>query len=111
MLTKRKKIIKNNREPLKRWVWSLITIFFVCIFSYGYFIREMTVNVVTRVAMESELSSLNSKVSNLESEYIKARNNITLEKAQSMGFVTVVNQKFVNKDVKNPGLSLLTTGL
>lgn len=110
MSYRKHKTISTNSEPLKKWVWSLSSILLLCVISYGYFIRGMTVNIVTRVAMESELSTLNSKVSSLESEYIRAKNNVTMEKAQTIGFIAATNQKFVTKDVKTPGLSVLTTG-
>lgn len=61
--------------------------------------------------MESELSVLDSKVIQLEAEYIKAKNSITGELAQSLGFVEASDQKFVTRKVKNPGLSLVTPGI
>jgi hypothetical protein len=100
---KNKKI--NNREPLKIWFWSLIGIFIFCIFSYGYCVRGTIVNIVERQNIENEISVLNSKINDLESEYIKAKNNITPELATSLGFVSVSTHKFVTKSVKNPGLS------
>jgi len=101
----------NNNEPLKVWFWSLLTVFFLCIFMYGYLVRGVTVNIVERQAMESELSFLNTRVLDLESEYIKVKNDITPELAYNIGFVTVSSQKFVTKDTKNPGLSLVTPGI
>jgi hypothetical protein len=105
---KNKKI--NNREPNKVYCWSLITVLCFCLFSYGYLVRGVTVSIVARQAMESDLSSLNSKVITLESEYIKAKNSITGELAQNLGFIAASNQKFVSKTTNNPGLSLVTTG-
>jgi len=101
----------NNCEPLKKWVLSLVVVFIFGLVSYGYFVRAAIVNIVTRQNMESELAILNSQVANLESVYIKAKNNITLEKAETMGFVAISNQKFVTKAVINPGLSLVTPGI
>mgnify|MGYP007016029898 CR=1 FL=1 len=107
MFNKRQKII-NNREPNKVFCWSLITIFSLCLFSYGYFVRGITVNIVTRQNLETDISLLNSKIFTLEAEYIKAKNGITPELASNMGFVPVSSQKFVQKQVNNPGLSLIT---
>jgi hypothetical protein len=104
---KRDKRISNS-EPLKVWCCSFIAIFVFCLVSYGYFVREMTVNLVNRQNMENDLSSLNSKVLDLESEYIKAKNSITPKLATNLGFVPVTNQKFVTKNVAYPGLSLIT---
>jgi hypothetical protein len=109
MFSQRQKRI-NNREPGKICCWSLITMLSLCLFSYGYFVRGITVNIVTRQNMESDISSLSSRVLALESDYIKAKNSITGELASNMGFVPVSNQKFVQKQVNNPGLSLITPG-
>ena len=101
----------DNSEPQRVWFWSLVGVLFICIFSYGFCVRGAIVNIVNRQSMESELSALNTKVLNLESEYIKAKNAVTLEKAYSLGFIAVSNQKFVTRSTKNPGLSVLTPGL
>jgi hypothetical protein len=109
MFNQRQKRI-NNREPSKIFCWSLVTMLSICLFSYGYFVRGITVNIVTRQNMEADISLLSSKVFALEAEYIKAKNSITPELASTMGFVPVSNQKFVQKQVNNPGLSLITPG-
>jgi hypothetical protein len=103
---KNKKI--NNSEPLKKWFWSLVMVFVFCLFSYGYYVRGAIVNIVERQNMETEISVLNTRVVNLESEYIKAKNNITPELAANLGFVPVSNTKFVVKSVNAPSLSLIT---
>ncbi len=106
MYIKNKKI--NNCEPLKKWFWSFVMVFVFCLFSYGYCVRGAIVNIVERQNMETEISALNTKVVKLESEYIKAKNNITPELAANLGFVALTNTKFVAKSVNTPGLSLIT---
>lgn len=110
MSNKKYKII-NNTEPLKIWIWLFVAVFFISLLSYGYFIRVATINIVARQNMEAETSVLNSKVVDLESKYIKDKNDITLEKAYSLGFMAVSNQKYVTRNTEKPGLSLVTTGL
>ena len=100
----------NNREPLKIWFWSLIGVLFLCLFSYGYLVHGAIVDIVKRQSMETNISLLNSRVLGLESDYIKINNNITPALAQSLGFVAISNQKFVTRDITNPGLSLVTPG-
>ena len=109
-MTRKNKII-NNIEPIKIWVWSLAVVFLFSLFSYGYFIRVTTVNIVSRQNMESELTVLNSKVVDLESTYIKNKNSISKEKAYSLGFIAVSDQKYVKKITEKSGLSLITPGL
>ena len=111
MFYQKNKITNNNSESLKRWIWSLISVLVFCLFSYGYFVRGAIVNIVERQSMETEFSILNSKVSSLESDYIKTKNNITPELATTLGFVPVSNQKFVTRTIQNSGLSLLTKSL
>lgn len=101
----------NNSEPLKIWFWSLVGVIVFCFFTYGFLVRGVIVNVVERQNMENELSALNSKVSALESVYIKAKNDITPELAGNIGFVTATKQEFVMREENKPGLSLLTSGL
>ncbi|OHA47237.1 MAG: hypothetical protein A2541_01835 [Candidatus Taylorbacteria bacterium RIFOXYD2_FULL_36_9] len=110
MLKKKEKRI-NNREPLKIWFWFFVGLFAFSLFSYGYFVRGAIVNIVTRQTMESDLASLNSRVLDLESQYLKVKNNITPELAQNLGFVTATNQKFVTKNTQTSGLSLVTPAL
>jgi hypothetical protein len=100
----------NNSEPLKIWFWFLVVILFVSLFSYGYYVRSAIVNIVERQNIENSLADLSSRVLDLESEYIKVKNSITVELAQNMGFITSSNQKFVTKSVSGPGLSLVTFG-
>lgn len=107
MLNRRNKRIDNS-EPTKIWFWALTGIFILCFFSYGYLVRAAIVNIVSRQNIESELSVLNSKILDLESEYIKTKNSITMETANSLGFVAVSSQKFVTKSINIPGLSLAT---
>ena len=105
---KNKKI--TNCEPNKKCFWVLIIVLVFCFFSYGYCVRGAIVNVVERQNMENELSKLNTKVIDLETQYIKAKSSITTELASELGFVSVSNTKFVVKNVNTPGLSLITNG-
>lgn len=100
----------NNREPSKIFCWSLVAVLAICLFSYGYFVRGITVNIVDRQNMERDISSLSTNVLTLESEYIRAKNSITGELALNMGFIPVSSQKFVQKQVNNSGLSLIIPG-
>ena len=109
MSRRTEKKIANN-EPLKKWVWFMVSILVFCLFSYGYFVRGAIVNIVARQNMETEFNVLNSKVSDLEAEYIKAENIVTPELAANLGFVAVTGQRFVTRETKSPGLSVLTPG-
>lgn len=96
----------NNQDKARVLFWSLVIMICFCVFSYGYFVRTTIVNIVTRQTMEKELSLLSSKVLNLESEYVKIKNTVTLEQAQNSGFVSSLNQKFVTKTNTGSGFSV-----
>ena len=55
------------------------------------------VNVVSEQNMQKEIVDLNTKVLALESDYVKAKNEITIEKAKNLGFIATNGQKFVSK--------------
>ncbi len=105
MQKKNKKI--NSSQP-KAYFWTLVIIFFFCLFSYGYMVQASIVNVVDRQAMEEEISLLNSNILDLEYAYIKSRNAINLDLASGLGFIPSNSQKFVTRNSGNLGLSLIT---
>jgi hypothetical protein len=97
-----------NREPNKIWIWSLLILLVISAGSYVYLVQRSVVNIVARQDMEKEISVLDSKVLDLESKYIKAKNAVTYELAEGLGFIAVTNQKFVTRSTANLGLSLVT---
>lgn len=107
MIKRKEKIIDSN-ESIRFCFWLLLLTIVFGLFSYGYCVRGAIVNIVVRQNMEAELSSLTSKVIDLEAKYIKIKNNITPELAQNLGFIAVSSQKFVTRNTEESGLSLLT---
>ncbi len=104
-MTKKNKKINNNQPVISFWV--LVSVFFFCLFSYGYMVQASITNIVDRQIMEEEISLLASQVIDLESQYIQSKNAINLEMASNLGFVSNLNQKFVTKNNNNLGLSLI----
>lgn len=102
--SKNKKI--NNIERPKAIFWCLGLFIFLGLFSYGYLVKASIINIVDRQEMNKEISILSSKVVSLESEYVKVKNNITVESAKSLGFVSASSQKFVTKTDSALGLSV-----
>jgi hypothetical protein len=106
MTNNRNNRIQNTEQP-KAIFWALLVVICLCLFSYGYMVRAAIVNIVTRQDIEKEVAVLSSKVLKLESEYVKAKNNVTLDSAHDLGFIAVSSQKFVdNKNTKTVGLSV-----
>lgn len=100
----------NNSESGKVWFWSLTCMVGLCLFSYVYMVRGTIVNIVARQNMETELSVLSTKVTDMESVYIRAKNGITEDLAYNMGFIPATNQKFVSRSVRATSLSLVIPG-
>lgn len=95
----------NSTEQPKIFFWSIVVLIFIGLFSYGYLVRASIVNIVERQSSEKELIDLSSRVLNLESEYIKVKNTVTLDTARDLGFTSAASQKFVTKS-KNSSASL-----
>jgi hypothetical protein len=55
---------------------------------YGIFLLEAVGNTAQRTAAEREIRNITSNVSSLEQAYLEKTKAVTLEKAQSLGFVS-----------------------
>lgn len=107
MFSRREKRI-DNREPIRAYVWAGFGLILFGVITYGYLVHNSIVNIVSRQNLETEISTISAQVVSLEAEYIKLKNGVTAELAQSLGFVSPVSKKFVTKSAVNPGLSLVT---
>lgn len=88
------------------WILAVLCGFMFC--SYLYSIVRITVTVRENTVLSDKLSSLNQDVSNLDYQYLQAKNSITMQTAQSMGFVENSSQLFVSRTQDVPSLSLKT---
>ncbi len=87
------RVLQLNRE--KHMFWTLISILFLSFAFYIYCINITVHNTVARQNFENESSKLTLSISNEEFQYIKKRNEITLQKAYSMGFRDVSVKTFI----------------
>jgi hypothetical protein len=92
--------IKNRIDTIeyreKQIFWSLFSIFFVLLFSYGFLINSTVMNAVSKQQMQKEMITLNSDLNSMEFEYLSLKNKITIDYANSLGFVTVSYDKFAS---------------
>lgn len=65
---------------------------------YVYAVNETVRNVVMRQKMQAELSTLMTKMGEMEFSYIASQNSIDLNKAYAMGFSEVTTSQYVRKD-------------
>jgi hypothetical protein len=64
-------------------------------FLYALFLIQTTINIVERRNAEASISSLQSRVGQLEFEYITLRNNLSIEYAYELGYTDAPDAKFV----------------
>lgn len=68
--------------------WMLLAAIVLMSGTYVYFINKTVRNVVYRQSLQSEISTLNSKLSETEFSYINTVGSITLDTAHQLGFVS-----------------------
>ena len=102
--------IKNKISGIKyserKAFWYLALIAIVFSGSYIYFVNGAIINVVERQKIEKEITSINSRINDLESSYISLNNKINLDLAHSLGFVKVAKEKYVYRKTLSANLSL-----
>lgn len=85
----------NNLSQKIFWALSILIILFASM--YMYFVSSSIVNVVLRKEIETEIVKIHSQVGELESQYLALENNITMDRALSMGFVKLSDKKFITR--------------
>lgn len=93
--------IKNNSATL---YMLLAAIAFFAVF-YAYSVNLAVRNVVAREQAENKISSLQTAVSELELKYIGNENQMTLEKARSLGLTEPSQKIYISKDIKEDSQS------
>lgn len=99
----------NNLELSKTWFWILSTFLILNLFFYFYCVCGVVVDIVQRQTLENKITALDQNIISLESNYLKIKNNITLELAQELGFKVINNTKIVTRTDKNINLSLISS--
>ena len=88
------------------WFLSL-SILCLAIF-YGIFVNKAILNGKYSQDYNNSISSISQELSGLEFSYLESKNSITLGRALSLGFVTITDQKFVERGASDNTLSLIT---
>ncbi len=60
----------------------------LALFLYGFFLLEAVAHTAGRTQAQRQIESYNSKLSVLESRYLTATRDITLERAHELGYVS-----------------------
>lgn len=107
------KTIKNrilNIENVEKKFFWYIASFAIAFFGlYLYFVNMTIINVVERQNTEKNIASLNSRISDMESNLLGLNKKINFEYAVSKGFVKIASEKYVPRKVLSVNLSMNQT--
>ena len=106
MVKEIKNRINNIEYVEKKIFWTLFSLFVFLLVFYGIEINNTITNAVSKQNMEKEMITLNSDINSMEFDYINAKNKITLDYANSLGYVSIPNDKFASISINNNSLSL-----
>ena len=85
--------------------WSLSSTLLVLMGVYGYMVNQTVWNAFNRDQAEEQIVAMNSKLGDLEFQYMSLSNNVSIEKAYSLGFqdakdkTLFASREFVSKNV------------
>ena len=66
--------------------WSLLSILILLVGVYGYMVNETVWNAFNKDQAEEQIVALNSKLGDLEFQYMSLSNDVSIEKAYELGF-------------------------
>ncbi|MBU1557556.1 hypothetical protein KKC45_01185, partial [Patescibacteria group bacterium] len=90
----------------KKIFWIVVVLLFLLAMSYAFFVNKTILNIVERENLEEKIVVLNSQISELESDCMTLKNNITIDYAYLSGFYDVNNIKFASRKLPSQGISL-----
>jgi hypothetical protein len=91
----KEKIMTLAEEKATYWVLAAVLV--VSFGIYVYFVNQTIWNVVQRQRLETQMTGLNNRLSELEFKYISMENDVTIDKAYALGFKDVNEPKFVSR--------------
>ncbi len=82
----------------------------LCVFAaYIYFVSAAVAHVVVRKELSQEISEMQTRISELEADYIASQNAVGIDMALAHGFAPNEDKIFVEKARTNAQLSLNDT--
>jgi hypothetical protein len=90
----------------QRLFFAVLSLFLILFGLYVYFISASVVHVIARKEVDGEIARVNSHVSDLEAQYMAAKQAVAPETIAEYGFVPASQKVYI---VKAPGnVALLT---
>lgn len=98
----------EDNQKVVQMFWLVVFSIVLTLTTYAFLINKTVSNIVSRQNNSAELSSLNSKIAELETEHIQLQNSISPEYAKQLGFNDVTNPQYISLAKSAPSLSLNT---
>lgn len=86
-----------NLQREKRYLFGLVTLAFVLVGCYMYFVSATILHVVVRKETDQTITQLHSQLSVLETEYITAQHQVSEYVATLSGFVETSEKIFIDR--------------
>ncbi|MEK7607856.1 MAG: hypothetical protein AAB484_02980 [Patescibacteria group bacterium] len=94
--------IETMEQPMTAWIF--LSIAFLFISAYVYFVNGAITYIVATKNMHAEIAQLASSVGNLEGQFLSTKTEINIEYARSIGFIeSLVEPTYI---AKRPSISL-----
>ena len=90
----------------QRAFWYLTYSLIALVVLYLYFINSIVMGVVGRERLHTQLGSIQSNVTSLESQYVTLSGTITLDLAHNLGFTDADAQQASFAYASEPGIAL-----
>ena len=91
--------VAHTQDLEKKLFWSLIAMLVLMLVMYVFFVNATVMNIVGRQTAERAASSVNSHISDLESQYLALASGITPEYAHSIGFAETKTEAYATRKV------------
>lgn len=68
---------------------------------YAYFVNQTVLNVVARKNIEENMTQTHARIGEMEFEYMKLKESLTIEKAFALGLEVNENKRFVSRSTSD----------
>lgn len=107
-MTKRKDTTVYCKE--RRFVFASLSMLLVIFVGYIFFVSASVVHVVVRKEIDQEIIKVNSRLSDLETAYINAKDAVGAKLVEARGFIYTDERIFINKAPTSLVLSINDEG-
>jgi hypothetical protein len=94
MISQAKVLSYDNRVRL---FWTLVIIFVISLVLYVYGVNATVRNTVLRQELETQVSNLTLKISEMEFSYISLKNNVNIDIAYARGYQDVAKPTYITR--------------